>query len=107
MRKMAYYDTDVFLIVFDISNRKTFEHVESVWVPELEACEEADLTSGKPQLVLVGTKSDIRVKPVPGRDCVSTDEGQACAARIGAAAYFDTSAIRKTNIEEAFQCVMR
>ena len=43
MRKMAYYDTDVFLVLFDISSRESFQHVESRWIPELRNCQQADL----------------------------------------------------------------
>ena len=44
------------------------------------------------KVVLIGTKSDIRGKH--GRDCISYEEGVQMAKRIGAVAYYDTSAIR-------------
>jgi hypothetical protein len=77
------------------------------WITELHCAEPADLLRAK--IVLVGSKADIRERPhdPQAEACVSTEEGCAMARRIGAVAYFDTSAIRQTGVREAFTAVMR
>ena len=35
MRKMSYTDTDVFLVVFSLDSRTSFENVRNAWHPEL------------------------------------------------------------------------
>ena len=52
MRKLSYLDTDVFLIVFDLCHRASFENVRDVWIKELRTSVEADrLSTAKVVLV--------------------------------------------------------
>ena len=52
MRKLSYLDTDVFLIVFDLCHRASFENVRDVWIKELRTSDEAGrLSTAKVVLV--------------------------------------------------------
>lgn len=91
----AYYRRAVgALLVYDISNRSTFESIER-WLAELR--EHSD-----PQIIvlLVGNKVDL----VDKRE-VSVQEGTACAAKFGLP-FLETSAFAATNVEQAFHAVL-
>ena len=91
----AYYRGAVgALLVYDITNRKTFESVER-WLKELR--EHAD---AKIVVMLVGNKCDL----TDGRQ-VDVEEGTACAAKFGLS-FLETSALNATNVEESFKTVL-
>jgi len=91
----AYYRGAVgALLVYDITNRKTFESVER-WLKELR--EHADT---KIVVMLVGNKCDL----VDSRQ-VDVEEGTACAAKFGLS-FLETSALNATNVEESFKTVL-
>lgn len=54
MRPLAYPNTDVFLICFDVGNRASFENVTEKWVPELSRF------MPETPILLVGNKIDLR-----------------------------------------------
>ncbi len=91
----AYYRGAVgALLVYDITNRKTFESVER-WLKELR--EHAD---SKIVVMLVGNKCDL----AESRQ-VDVEEGTACAAKFGLS-FLETSALNATNVEESFKTVL-
>lgn len=91
----AYYRGAVgALLVYDITNRKTFESVER-WLKELR--EHAD---SKIVVMLVGNKCDL----AESRQ-VDVEEGTACAAKFGLT-FLETSALNATNVEESFKTVL-
>ncbi|MHA1238328.1 MAG: Rab family GTPase [Candidatus Odinarchaeia archaeon] len=76
------------LIVFDVSNRESFNHVEK-WIAEIrENC-------GTIPVILVGNKIDV------GSREVFTEEGEALAHKLGVS-YIETSAKTGENIKECF-----
>lgn len=81
------------LIVYDVTDRKTFEGLER-WFKQLR--EHMHTTTNKNIFMLVGNKCDL----VHNRQ-VTTEEGKACAAQHGVA-FIETSALRTTNIEKSF-----
>jgi Ras-related C3 botulinum toxin substrate 1 len=90
LRPFSYPGTDVFLIVFDVSSRTSFNHVETKWIPELK-----QYVPNVP-IILVGAKIDRRECPM---DCVTYDEGVNLANRIQAVAYYEVSSMKhSTNI---------
>ena len=57
LRPLSYPDTDIFLICFDIGKEASLENVRSYWEPEIRRH-----MPDTPWL-LVGTKSDLRMRP--------------------------------------------
>ena len=77
--------------VFDLSSKSSFEELIKVWVPQIEEhCRSGTL------VMIMGNKSDLDKK----RE-VSTEEGKAYADSKGYL-YFEVSAKKGTNIQEAF-----
>ncbi|KAK3728405.1 hypothetical protein QZH41_017641, partial [Actinostola sp. cb2023] len=56
IRPLAYKDADVFLVCYDITNRKSFENVSSRWLADIRKYEP------KPPVILIGTKADLTSK---------------------------------------------
>ena len=87
----AYYKNSVCaLVVYDITNRDTFNNVSS-WIE--------DCKNQSPKtiyMILVGNKSDLEDKRQ-----VSTEEGQELAEKYGLE-FFETSAKTGNNVEELF-----
>eukprot|EP01105_Mastigella_eilhardi_P006927 TRINITY_DN1842_c0_g1_i3.p1 TRINITY_DN1842_c0_g1~~TRINITY_DN1842_c0_g1_i3.p1 ORF type:complete len:143 (-),score=35.87 TRINITY_DN1842_c0_g1_i3:116-544(-) len=82
------------LIVFDITKKASFEHVDH-WLTELEQS-----TSSKPVILLVGNKLDLQhVREV------QVEEAKAYA-ELKKISYIETSAKDATNVEEAFRIII-
>ncbi|XP_065838412.1 ras-related protein Rab-39A-like [Oscarella lobularis] len=84
------------LLVYDVTNRKSFEEVKD-WLDEATRCAEPN----RIVFVLVGHKTD-RTR----ERRVTTDEGQALAERLRLP-FIETSAKEAANVEEAFFMVTR
>lgn len=82
------------LLVYDISKRITFEHVDR-WLDELRSHSDANIF-----IMLVGNKSDLK----DARQ-VTTEEATEFAQRQGVA-LMETSALESTNVESAFSMVL-
>jgi len=82
------------ILVFDVTNRETYEHVEE-WV--------ADCQRNAPEGVarmLIGNKADLADRQVP------SEEAEKFAERLGMP-YVETSAKNSTNVDAAFNSVAR
>ena len=92
----AYYrGADGILIVYDTTNRESFEHLDS-WLSEVNK-----YASDKMVKVIVGNKSDKLEDRV-----VTTEEGMKKAESLGLS-FIETSAKDATHIEEAFSLISR
>ncbi|CAF1370543.1 unnamed protein product [Adineta steineri] len=90
----AYYPGAVgALIVYDITQRETYEHVEA-WLQEIRSGSVSDII-----ILLVGNKSDLS-----NARKVSSDEAQAFARNNGIL-FMETSALDSSNVEQAFYTV--
>ncbi len=83
------------LIVYDITNKFTFESVDK-WVQDLNSYGEKNLT-----LLLVGNKSDLENKRQ-----INKDEGEEKAKSFGLG-FIETSACSGDNIEQAFEIMLK
>jgi small GTP-binding protein len=101
MRKMSYTDTDVFLVVFSLDRRASFDNVRNTWYPELAGYKPAGVASRRAKVVLVGTKSDM-----PNR-AVSDQEAQGLARELGMYAYIGCSAKTRANVPAVFDMVVK
>ena len=54
LRPLAYPDTDVFVVCFDVANRSSFRNVTLKWIPEIH------YHAGSPITLLLATKTDLR-----------------------------------------------
>ena len=89
--RLAYYKgADGGLIVYDTTNKETFEKV-------IEYHEELKSICGNIPMALIGNKIDLKDK----RE-VSREEGQALASNLGLL-FFETSAKEDINVKNAFQ----
>ncbi|XP_058409410.1 ras-related protein Rab-42 [Diceros bicornis minor] len=79
------------LLVFDVTNRKSFEHIPD-WHQEVMATQGPD----KAIFLLVGHKSDLQ-----STRCVSAQEAEELAASLGMA-FMETSAKSNCNVDLAF-----
>eukprot|EP00753_Platysulcus_tardus_P020620 PLAT8287.1.p1 GENE.PLAT8287.1~~PLAT8287.1.p1 ORF type:complete len:229 (-),score=65.62 PLAT8287.1:39-725(-) len=90
------------LLVYDITNHKTFENARSVWLPEL--LEVADESAGVlSRIMLVGNKSDLVAEASSASaSFVSEEEHKSTADRMGLLQSF-TSAKTGASVEAAFE----
>jgi len=77
IRPLSYGNTDVFLLVFSVADRKSLEKIKTFWIPEIER--EAPGT----EMFIVGTKADLREERPNDDSIISTSEGKAFAANLG------------------------
>ncbi|KAJ0000002.1 hypothetical protein NQD34_011844 [Periophthalmus magnuspinnatus] len=95
----SYYRNSVGgLLVFDMTNRASFEHIKE-W--HAEVCERVQ--PFKVVFVLVGHKGDLEEN---GERAVSRDEAEKLAGQLGMP-YVETSAKTGQNVREAFEMVAR
>ena len=92
----AYYrGADGIIIVYDTTNRESFEHLDS-WIAEVNK-----YASDKMVKVIVGNKSDKASDRL-----VTTEEGMKKAESLGLS-FIETSAKDATHIEDAFVLISR
>jgi Ras-related protein Rab-2A len=84
------------LLVFDISRRPTFAHVQD-WLADLRAIAEPDIV-----VILVGNKSDLASSEEENKREVTTAEAQEWAKTNGVLEYVETSAKSGDGVEMAF-----
>ena len=90
MHHRYYREADGALLVYDISNRPTYENVER-WLKELGLHANSNIV-----IMLVGNKCDLRhIRQVP------KDEAKAYAEK-NSFLFCETSALDSTNVEAAF-----
>ncbi|TVY20432.1 Ras-related protein RABB1b [Lachnellula arida] len=83
------------LLVFDISRRQTFNHVQD-WLNDLRQIAEPDIV-----VVLVGNKSDLAAGDENKRE-VTKEEAEGWARKNGVLEYVETSAKSGEGVEMAF-----
>jgi small GTP-binding protein len=96
-RRIYYNGAEAAFIVFDITNRESFEKVQD-WYKELnELIDETDIP-----IILVGNKDDLAEQRV-----VSTAEGEALAKSLSerGVEYIETSALTGSNVKDAFELI--
>ncbi|KAL9647570.1 hypothetical protein ABK040_006926 [Willaertia magna] len=93
LRILSYFGTDVFVVLFSLNNRLSFEKVADRWKKELrEHCADASL-------ILVGNKCDL---PEDQRK-ISLVDALEMQNRIGAKLYLEVSAKTGKNIDVLMQ----
>jgi GTPase SAR1 family protein len=112
--RAEYYDkTDVFMVVFSLVNRASFENVRAKWHLEVVNPIRGRFRLGTP-FVLVGSKLDLRDDATTiakltakGEAPISYEEGLAMATELGAAKYMEVSALTQQGVKAAFEDAIR
>ena len=92
LNKIFYRDAKIVILVYDITNRKTFEDLKYYWYRQVESsCEK------NPIIGIAGNKCDLFTE-----EHVSEEEGQECAMKVGAT-FKIVSALNGTGVNELFK----
>ena len=94
--KYTYRGTSGVVLVYDISNRRSFDELRERAEEVAKYCHELDIESVR--FVVLGNKCDL---PASHR-CVGEDEGRMFAQSIHAVGFFEVSAKDGTNVDAAF-----
>ena len=92
-RILSYPQTDIFLLVFALDSRVSFENIRSKWRPEISRH-----APGTP-FIIVGTKLDLRAG---SSGFVGKDEGEALKSELGALKYVECSALTQIGLKQVF-----
>lgn len=118
LRRLSYPNCDVFVVCFSVNSRKSFENVQTKWLPELKNY--APITP----FVLVATKQDLRPRQSLTRNLtpgvtedpklqsddkfVQFHEGLMLANEVGAFAFLECSALgNNAGVMEVFEKAAR
>jgi len=96
----------VFVIVFSLVDKRTFEEAETKWFPLSRSI------GGNPKpVVLVGCKKDLRPVVLPLKEEIRREvmehEGERMAWRIKARTYYECSALTEEGVGRVFEAVVR
>lgn len=98
LTKQFYRNVDGVLLVYDISDSKTFESIDQYWFQQLDLN-----TNTNYQAIIIGNKTDLRT--ADGNEdmkFVSTQEGEDLAKKH-ATLFIETSAKSAEHVQSAFQ----
>jgi len=113
LRPLGYHGTDVFLVCFAINDPITFKEAARKFVPEVKRtaphAPDNSTNAAPAQIVLVGTKADLRDDPAHvGKDnLVTSFEAKALAKRIKAVGYYECSAKTGAQVNDVFEGAIR
>jgi len=110
LRPLSYSQADVFLMLFSINSRQSFENVVSKWAPEIRR------HAPKVPVLLVGSKLDLRVSAADGgsgskscssSDFVSQEEAFQVVEELSYKSYFECSALTGENLKTVFTAAIK
>ena len=103
LRKLSYPDTDVFIVLFSLTDPSSFSSVDASWSTEIQR------EMPNTPFLLVGEGLDRRANPEvlralerQGKRPISTAQGESKAKAIGAYRYLECSALTQEGLEEVF-----
>jgi len=105
LRPLSYPGSDVVLLCFSLVNRASYDAVRDKWAPEVH-----HYVPDIPH-VLVGLKVDLRDAGEKDANTgkvnpITTEQGEALKADVGAVLYMEVSAKEKTGLNELFEQVV-
>lgn len=89
--RINYRAVDVFIMLFSIDSRESFNNISAKWLPKLQ------LSAFNRPIILVGVKSHFRLQK---EKLISRDEAETLAIKIGAAQYLECSAEKLIGLQE-------
>jgi small GTP-binding protein len=90
-----------FLLVFSVTDRSSFEEIQSFYNEVFRVKEDEQPKNHKIPIIVVGNKADLESSRV-----VRSDEGQDTSKKLGCQ-YIETSAKTRQGVEEAYFSVVR
>jgi Ras-related C3 botulinum toxin substrate 1 len=93
VRPLAYPQTDVFLVCFSVTSPVSFENVLTRWLPEIKQ------HSPDTPILLVGTKSDLRVDKSLADMMIEKEHALKLMKEIGAVEYHEVSALTSEGVK--------
>ncbi|CAM9014538.1 unnamed protein product [Wickerhamomyces anomalus] len=109
LRPLSYPQTDVFLVCFSIVEPSSFKNIKSKWIPEIR-----HHSTDSVQILLVGTKADLREDPhtldrleESGNEPISRADGKKLVKELGLYDYLECSAATQEGVEEVFDSVIK
>ncbi|GAM21202.1 hypothetical protein SAMD00019534_043770 [Acytostelium subglobosum LB1] len=107
LRHLSYPHTDVFLLCYSVVNPNSFKNCVDKWISEIKT------HSPESPIILVGTQMDLRENDQTTERLaklnlapVSTEQGEALAAKLGAAYFCECSSLTKKGLHEVFEKVI-
>lgn len=101
--RLYYPNTDVFLICFSIADSGQFENIPERWLSHIRLC------CPNASIILVGTKMDLRENKDYLRKwnlkVITYEQGLQMAAKLGAFAYRECSALEENGVAEVFDAL--
>ena len=94
LAQIFYKDAKAIILVYDITNLKSFEELKNYWYPKVKENCQSDIILG-----IAGNKDDLYEN-----EQVSFQDAQNFADEIGAI-YKKTSALNNSNIQFIFECI--
>ena len=102
LRPMAYPQTDVFLLCFDLTSKTSLENIKSKWLHEIDK-----YIKPRPPMILVGTKLDIREnEKSQDSKFISYNTGLEVAKKIKVYSYVECSSKTKSGVDKVFEQVV-
>ena len=105
LRILAYPNTKIVLLCFSCVNLDSLLNIETKWFPEIEHHIPSAL------LLLVGTKSDLKLKTdllkEQGKEAVSMEKINELKKKINAVGYVECSAMDNININLVFETAIK
>ncbi len=95
MRSVYYKGSAAAIIVYDVTRKITFQHVDNYWAPDLASF----LDMKTIPVILVANKTDLENK----LKRVDSIQGEDLGGKIGALKFIETSAKTGQNVEDAFE----
>eukprot|EP01084_Bolivina_argentea_P299042 515445_1 len=96
LRPLAYPQTSVFIIAYDIARKTSFDNINAKWIPEIKHhCPNTPF-------LLIGMKSDLKE-----RRQVSYSDAIALCKELNGYKAMECSALKQTNLKNVFDEAMR
>jgi Ras homolog gene family, member U len=95
LRKLIIQTMDIFIVCYSVSDVKSFENVENVWIPEIKKI------SPFTPIILVATKSDLSENQK-----LDDIKGSKLQKKIKSNGFVQCSAMNQENIHKCFELVI-
>jgi small GTP-binding protein len=95
LRKLTIQNMDIFLVCYSVSDVKSFENIEKVWIPEIKKI------SPFTPIILVATKSDLSENLK-----LDNTNGLKLQKKIKSDGFVECSAVNQENIHKCFEMVI-
>ncbi|ORD94534.1 RHOC [Enterospora canceri] len=102
IRPLSYRGTNLVVLCYTIENKKNLENINKKWLVEIK-----NYCPGVP-FYLVGLKKDLREdEDMDPENLISKEEGQKVSEEIGAAGFYECSALTREGVDEIFVSVAK